>query len=120
LTRSFGKGKKRALKGSFADVDWHYDRVSRKFEMKERPGSDFTMEFDLVLLAMGFVHPVQTGIIESLGLEKAGFGTIAVDTNYQTSIEKVFAAGDAVSGASLVVRAIRQGREAADRMDKWL
>lgn len=78
------------------------------------------MEVDLVLLAMGFVHPVHDGMIEELELIRDGRGNVMADKNFLTSQEKVFSAGDMVRGASLVVDAIFQGREAARGIDKFL
>ena len=84
-------------------------------------GTEFTLEADLVLLAMGFVHPVHAGLIDGLGLEKDGRGNVRADTDkYQTSNPKVFAAGDMRRGQSLVVWAIREGRQAARAVDEFL
>ncbi len=85
------------------------------------PGTEFTIDADLVLLAMGFVHPVHEGMIQSLGLELDPRGNVKADTfAYQTSMKKVFAAGDMRRGQSLVVWAIREGRQCAHAIDKFL
>jgi len=85
------------------------------------PGTEFKLEADLVLLAMGFVHPVHEGLVDGLKLEKDGRGNVKADTNnYQTSNPKVFAAGDIRRGQSLVVWAIREGRQAARAVDAFL
>ena len=85
------------------------------------PGSEFTLQADLVLLAMGFVHPVHEGLVDGLGVEKDGRGNVKADTlKYQTSNPKVFAAGDIRRGQSLVVWAIREGRQAAHAVDAFL
>jgi glutamate synthase (NADPH) small chain len=90
-------------------------------EMKKIDGSEFEIKADLALLAMGFVHPVHTGIIDNLGIEKDSRGNILADTEkYLTNIEKFFAAGDMRRGQSLVVWAIREGRQAARSVDKFL
>lgn len=89
-------------------------------EMKEIPGSEFQIECDLVLLAMGFVHPVREGLIESLGLVLDGRGNVATDNQWHTSLNKVFCAGDMARGQSLVVWAISDGRRAAYEMDQFL
>ena len=90
-------------------------------KIKPIPGSEFEIEADLVLLAMGFVHPVREGMIETLGVELDGRGNVKADTNaYRTSVDKVFAAGDMRRGQSLVVWAIREGRQAAHSVDKFL
>ena len=76
-------------------------------------------EADLVLIAMGFVHVEHSKLIKDLGLKLDGRGNVAID-NFQTSSDDVFAAGDTISGASLVVRAIDSGRKAAAAIDDWL
>jgi len=84
-------------------------------------GTEFTLEADLVLLAMGFVHPVHAGLVDGLGLDKDGRGNVKADTvSYVTSNPKVFAAGDIRRGQSLVVWAIREGRQAARAVDSFL
>jgi glutamate synthase (NADPH/NADH) small chain len=84
-------------------------------------GTEFELPADLVLLAMGFVHPVHEGMIKSLGVALDHRGNVKADTeNYRTSIDKVFAAGDMRRGQSLVVWAIREGRQAARAVDEFL
>jgi len=99
------------------EIDWV--RGPKGWEMKERPGSEFTVKADLVLLAMGFVHVVHEGLVEQLELELDGRGNVAV-RDWMTSQEGVFAAGDTTRGASLVVHAINEGRLAAAAVDAWL
>jgi glutamate synthase (NADPH/NADH) small chain len=97
----------------------HCARVDEKF--KPVPGTKFEIEADLVLLAMGFVHPVHEGMIKTLGVALDQRGNVKADTDaYQTSLTKVFAAGDMRRGQSLVVWAIREGRQAAHAVDKFL
>ena len=97
----------------------HCVHVDGKF--KPVPGTEFEIEADLVLLAMGFVHPLHEGMIKSLGVELDQRGNVKADTEaYATSIKKVFAAGDMRRGQSLVVWAIREGRQAAHAVDKFL
>jgi glutamate synthase (NADPH/NADH) small chain len=88
-----------------------------KFEVAD--GSEFTQEVDLVLLAMGFLGPVRNGMIEQLGLALDARGNVAT-TDYQSSVEGIFAAGDMRRGQSLVVWAISEGRKAAEAVDKYL
>ena len=89
--------------------------------MKPIAGSEFDLRADLVLLAMGFVHPVHEGMIKTLGVTLDARGNVAADTRgYGTSVAKVFAAGDMRRGQSLVVWAIREGRQAAHAVDKFL
>jgi glutamate synthase (NADPH/NADH) small chain len=90
-------------------------------KIKPVPGSEFTVKADLVLLAMGFVHPVQEGLLKSLGVAFDPRGNAKANTeDYKTSIAKVFAAGDMRRGQSLVVWAIREGRQCAHAIDKFL
>ena len=94
-------------------------RVDQQF--KPVDGTEFELKADLVLLAMGFVHPVHEGMVTDLGLDLDERGNVKADTvAYQTSREKVFAAGDMRRGQSLVVWAIREGRQAAHSVDAWL
>jgi glutamate synthase (NADPH) small chain len=89
--------------------------------MKPVVGSEFEIKADLILLAMGFVHPVHEGMIKSLGLALDPRGNVLADTTeYRSSRDKVFAAGDMRRGQSLVVWAIREGRQAAHSVDKFL
>lgn len=83
-------------------------------------GSEFQIKADLVLLAMGFVHPKKEGLVEQLGLELTARGNISVNKNLMTSRPGVFAAGDAQRGQSLVVWAIADGRNAAREVDRYL
>ncbi len=98
-------------------VEWVKGR--KGWEIREVPGTEFTLQADLVLLALGFLHVTHEGLIQDLGLQLDAKGNVIAD-NYQTSEPWVFAAGDTVSGASLVVRAIDSGRQAAAAMDRWL
>jgi glutamate synthase (NADPH) small chain len=84
------------------------------------PGSEFDIEADLVLLAMGFTGPVTEGLVADLGAALDGRSCLATDAQHRTTVPKVFAAGDARRGASLVVWAIREGRDAAAAMDDFL
>jgi glutamate synthase (NADPH) small chain len=85
------------------------------------PGSEFEIKTDLVLLAMGFVHPVHEGMIDALGVALDQRGNVRANTiDYKSSLDKVFAAGDIRRGQSLVVWAIREGRQAAHSVDKYL
>ncbi len=89
--------------------------------MKKIANSDFEIKADLVLLAMGFVHPLHEGLVKNSGVELNDRGNVnANDFDYQTNKEKVFVAGDMRRGQSLVVWAIREGRQAAHSVDKFL
>jgi glutamate synthase (NADPH/NADH) small chain len=104
-----------------ARVEWSRDPTSGQMKMSEIPGTEFSMRADLVLLAMGFVGPVHAGLIAELGLEKDARGNVRADTTgYRTTNPKVFAAGDMRRGQSLVVWAIREGRQCARAVDEAL
>jgi glutamate synthase (NADPH/NADH) small chain len=97
----------------------HCARADAKF--KPIPGTEFEIEADLVLLAMGFVSPVHEGLIKSLNVDLDARGNVKADTNaYATSLPKIFSAGDMRRGQSLVVWAIREGRQCAHAIDKFL
>lgn len=101
------------------NVVWKQDETGR-YTFDEIPATQFELEADLVLLAMGFVHVVKGGLITDLGVELDARGNVIVDQNYMTNIDGVFSAGDAKRGASLVVWAIQEGREAAKGIDAYL
>jgi glutamate synthase (NADPH) small chain len=98
----------------------HAMRVGPAPKFEPIPGSEFTMEADLVLIAMGFVGPVRNGMIEQLGVKLDARGNVATDQNYLSSVPGVFAAGDMRRGQSLVVWAIAEGRNAAASVDAYL
>jgi glutamate synthase (NADPH/NADH) small chain len=101
-------------------VEWREGQNGR-LEMHEVPGSQFHIKTELVLFAMGFVHPVHKGAVEALKLVLDPRGNLAANTtDYRTSVDKVFAAGDARRGQSLVVWAIREGRQCARAVDEFL
>jgi len=108
-------GKVKALKA--VRLQWKDGRMS------EMPGSEFVLPADLVLLAMGFVSPVQS-VLDAFGVDKDRRGNASADTeggrSYATSVSKVFAAGDMRRGQSLVVWAIREGRQCARAVDEFL
>ncbi len=90
-------------------------------KMQETPDSSFTLRADLVLLAMGFVSPVREGLLDQIGVELDNRGNVAADTRaYRSSRDKVFACGDMRRGQSLVVWAIREGRQCAHAVDLFL
>ena len=104
-------------------VEWNKDEKGN-WQMSEVPGSEFEIQADLVTLAMGFVHPVHEGMIEDLGVELDNRGNVKGDTEgheaYKTSIPSIFSAGDMRRGQSLVVWAIREGRQCARAVDEYL
>jgi len=123
LTKRFEgeNGSVKALHG----VKVEFDRDSRDrpafSSLREVPGGEFVLPADLVLLAMGFIHPVHDGLIEQMGVERDPRGNVMADTcRFETSESGVFAAGDVRRGQSLVVWAQWEGREAARAVDQYL
>jgi glutamate synthase (NADPH/NADH) small chain len=98
----------------------HALRVGPPPKFQAIAGTEFTLDADLVLLAMGFTGPVKNGMIEQLGVGLDGRGNVAADANYMSSVPGVFAAGDMRRGQSLVVWAIAEGRKAAEGIDRYL
>jgi glutamate synthase (NADPH/NADH) small chain len=96
----------------------HAIRVSPALE--PMPGTEFTIDTDLVLLAMGFTGPVKHGMLDQLGVALDGRGNVAAGADYMSSVPSVFAAGDMRRGQSLVVWAIAEGRKAAEGIDRYL
>ncbi len=123
-TKSFvddGNGNVKAV--NCIRVKWQQDDQGQ-WQMSEIAGSEFQLKADLVTLAMGFVHPVHDGMIKELGVELDARGNVKGETEgsdaYATSLDKVFAAGDMRRGQSLVVWAIREGRQCAHAIDQFL
>jgi len=106
-------GKVKALMA--CRVEW------RDGKLQELTGTDFEIKTDLVLFAMGYLHPVHAGMLDELGVGYDARGNVAADTeSYRSSVAKVFAAGDVRRGQSLVVWAIREGRQCARAIDEFL
>ncbi|MGB8601524.1 MAG: glutamate synthase subunit beta [Rhizomicrobium sp.] len=118
-TKAVGKdGKIEALE--CVEVEWKKDEKGR-FSPVPVKGSEFTLKCDLVLLAMGFTGPRQAGLVEQAGVELDGRGNVKAGlTDYKTSVPKLFSCGDMRRGQSLVVWAIREGRQAARAVDEFL
>ncbi len=106
-------------KVELVEVMWSKDESGR-WQMSEKEGSNFEVDAELVLLCMGFVSPVHEGLVNDLGVELDARGNVKVDATGATSVPGVFAAGDAATGASLVVRAIAKGRETAKGVHDYL
>jgi len=100
-------------------VEWVAE--NERMVMREVPGSGFHIKANLVLLAMGFVHPVHAGAVKTLGVALDPRGNVkATERDYATTVPNVFAAGDTRRGQSLVVWAIREGRQCARAVDEFL
>ncbi|ATL46649.1 glutamate synthase [Chitinophaga caeni] len=121
-TKSFVGNSEGTLKGLvIVDLQWTASQDGKPARFTEVPGSEREIPCDLVLLAMGFLHPQHDGLLENLGVELDDRGNVkATEKSYQTSIPKVFAAGDMRRGQSLVVWAISEGRECARKVDEFL
>ena len=103
-----------------ARLEWHRGE-NGKMQMREIPGGEFDIRADLILLAMGYLHPLHGGMIDELGLALDSRGNVlASEDDYQTSADKIFSAGDMRRGQSLVVWAIREGRQCARAIDEFL
>lgn len=100
-------------------VEWSKDQEG-KMIMHEVPGSNFVIEAELVFLSMGFLHVEHAEFLTELGIEFDDRGNIKANQEHQANGKGIFVAGDAASGASLVVRAIAQGKSAALSVDRYL
>ena len=119
MTKNFSGNNGRVEKLHAARLEWGPPDETGRPTMKEIPGNDLEIETDLVLLAMGFVHP-EHYLLNDLGLELDVRGNVKTNGDHMSSVPGVFAAGDMRRGQSLVVWAIAEGREAAHHMDKYL
>lgn len=114
-----GNGNLKALK--VVDLEWKASSDGRPASFAEVPGSERDLPCEMALLAMGFLYPQQEGLLNTLDIEKDDRGNIKTsEKNYQTNLPKIFAAGDARRGQSLVVWAISEGRECARKVDEFL
>ena len=120
LTKSFSGGNGNVSKLNGVRIEWGAPDKTGRPSMQEIIGSEFSINTELVLLAMGFVHPEHDGLINDLGVDLDQRGNILTDRNRSTSVPGIFAAGDAARGQSLVVWAIAEGRQAAYGVDKYL
>ena len=110
--------QQRVTHAEVEEVTWN--RTNGQYRMKGIPGTRKKLNADLILLSMGFLYPVHEGLLEELGINLDIRKNVQVDQKMATNLEKVFAAGDAVNGASLVVNAIASGRRVARRIDDFL
>ena len=119
MTKSFSGSNGHVEKLHGVRLEWAPGDDGR-MAMKEVPGSEFEIETELVLLALGFLHPEHEGMLNELGVEFDARGNVKLDSNRMTSRPGIFAAGDMARGQSLVVWAIAEGRETAHYMDSYL
>ncbi|HKK51154.1 MAG TPA: FAD-dependent oxidoreductase, partial [Myxococcota bacterium] len=121
MTKRFSGSKGRVERLHGVEVRFGDPDASGRPQMQEVPGSEFELDADLVLLALGFLGPVHSGLLEDLGLKLDARGNVeALTDDYRTSEPGVFAAGDCRRGQSLVVWAQWEGREAARAVDAYL
>lgn len=118
-TKRFTGEQGRVKKLTVVQVEWTTGNDGRQV-MTEVPGSEFELSADLVLIAMGFVHVVQAGLVRDLEVELDARGNIKIDEKCMTSVDGIFSAGDSSRGASLVVYAIADGRQAAEGINHYL
>ena len=110
--------QQRVTHAEVQEVAW--EQLNGSHKMKAVPGTKEQIDADLILLAMGFVHPVHEGLLTELDISLDSRKNIGIDLSMATNVNKVFAAGDAASGASLVVTAIASGRRVAKKIDDFL
>jgi len=120
LTKGFSGHDGQIRKLHAVRIEWGPPDASGRRAMREVPGSEFEIETELVLLALGFLHPQHEGLLEQLGVELDPRGNVKTDAQRMTSVPGIFAAGDMARGQSLVVWAIAEGRHAAHGIDKLL
>jgi glutamate synthase (NADPH/NADH) small chain len=119
-TKGFDGREGKVASVKLARVEWKKPEAGGALQPVEIKGSSFTVKADLVLLAMGFLHVRHTRALEDLGIQYDARGNIRCGGDYRTTVPKVFTAGDAGTGASLIVRAIFHGRQAAKAIDAEL
>lgn len=120
LTKKFSGTEGRIKKVLCAEIDFSQKDAKGCPIMKELPSSEFEIEADLVILAVGFLHPEHNGLLKELNVELDNRGNVKTDANQMTSIEGVFSAGDMRRGQSLIVWAISEGRSCARSIDRYL
>ena len=120
LTKSFSGSNGTVQKMHAVRLDWGQPDHTGRPAMIEIEDSKFDLDVDLVLLALGFVHPEKTGMLDQLGVDLDGRGNVVTDSDKMTTVPGVFAAGDMARGQSLVVWALAEGREAARGIDQYL
>lgn len=119
LIKSFNGIKGKVKSAEFSRIEWNLDE-NGKPGFKEIPNSEFKLDIDLVLLATGFIHVEHNKLLTDLNLKFDEHANILTNGNYMSSVDGVFTAGDAQMGASLIVRAIYHGRQAAKAIDDYL
>ncbi|MCB9201435.1 MAG: glutamate synthase subunit beta [Flavobacteriales bacterium] len=122
-SKEFIKDENGNVKGiKLVEIEWSKDPVTKRYtSFVEKPGTEFILECDLVFLAMGFLHVQQEGLVADLGIDLDPRGNlIGTNTEFKTNQKKVFSCGDARKGQSLVVWAISEGRDCAEKVNDFL
>jgi len=119
-TQSFEGENGHVTKLNCVQLDWVTPEGGGRPQMNVIEGSEFTIDADLVLFAMGFLHPQHTGLLDALGVNYDPRGNVATNKQYMTNVDSVFSAGDMRKGQSLVVHAISEGRKLAKEVDLYL
>jgi glutamate synthase (NADPH/NADH) small chain len=120
LTKSFSEKNGKLNTAKFCRIEWQEATNGKNPTFKEIKDSEFALNVDLVLLAMGFTHVEQGKLLKELNVAYDTFGNIQTNSDYETCVKGIFAAGDASTGASLIVNAIQHGRQAAKAIDDYL
>lgn len=120
LTKEFIGEEGKVKKIKCVRVEFEEAKDGGRPAMKEVPGSEFEIDADLVVLAIGFLHPEHEGMLKDLGVKLDGRGNVETGSGFKTSVDKVFAAGDMRRGQSLIVWAVSEGRKAAAEIDEFL
>ncbi len=119
-TKAFIGSKNAVKKLQCAEVEWRSKNPGGPMVPREKPGTEFELSTDLVILAMGFTGPGNEELIQNFGLERDTRGNVKADPRQMTSVEGIFTAGDMTTGQSLIVRAIASGRKAARAIASYL
>jgi glutamate synthase (NADPH/NADH) small chain len=120
LTKEFEGGAGKVARLRAVEIDWSDPDENGRRQMTERPGTEFEIPVDLVILALGFTGPARSSLLGDLGVGLDEAGRVRTDASLQTSTPGVFCAGDMQTGPSWVVRAISSGEEAADGIHRLL
>jgi glutamate synthase (NADPH/NADH) small chain len=119
-TKCFSGEKGQVKKAHFIKLAWSEPDETGRRKMEEIPGSDFSLDVDLVVFAMGFLHPERSELLNKLGVELDERGNVAADEKHMTNVKGVFTAGDMHTGQSLICKAISDARDMAEEVDKFL
>jgi len=120
ITLAFAVKNRKVTTLRCAEVDWISDASGQNRQARPKPGTEFELNIDLALIAMGFIGPKKSKLVDDLGVKTGVHNIIPTNEQYATNVKGVFAAGDMARGASLVVKAIADGRRAAENIIRYL